>query len=97
MANDLEYIKEKVNNHDKLMHQLIVVAERQVSLNEKLNDHIVRTDKRMDKQDDRIDKNHDRIDKNHTMILKWSGAGAVIATMVGSFVSLTKLFPGLVA
>jgi hypothetical protein len=88
MADDLKYIKEKVDNHDKLMSKVVGVVERQAAANEKLNDHIIRTDKRMDKQDVKIDN-------NHSMILKWSGGLAVIVTGVGLLLTLTKLFPGL--
>ena len=102
MADDLSYIKSKVDNHDKMMLQLVEITERQVASNDKLNDHIIRTDKhqdkqdgRMDKQDERMRKQDGRIDKNHTTILKWSGAGAAVVTTIGLLVSLSRLFPGL--
>jgi len=88
MADDLKYIKEKVDNHDKLMSKVVGVVERQAAANEKLNDHIIRTDKRMDKQDVKIDN-------NHSMILRWSGGLAVIVTGAGLLLTLTRLFPGL--
>ncbi len=88
MADDLADIKAKVNELPTLMCRMVEVTERQISQNEKLNDHIVRTDKRLEKMDTKIES-------NHSTILKWSGAIGAIVAAVGFLVALTKLFPGI--
>lgn len=88
MADDLADIKSKVNELPALMCRMVEVTERQISQNEKLNDHIIRTDKRLEKMDTKIES-------NHSTILKWSGGIGAIVAVVGFVVMLSRLFPGI--
>ena len=93
MANDLDYIKNKVDNHDKMMIRIVELNERQVASNDKLNDHIIRTDKRLDNNDIRMDKQDVKIHINHNTILKWSGGIAAILTCAGFILTMSKILP----
>lgn len=88
MLNDLDYVKQKLNDHDKLMVRMVELSERQAASSDKLNDHIIRNDKRLDKMEIRIES-------NHSTILRWSGGIGAVVAAVGFIVMVTRLFPNI--
>lgn len=92
VAEELHYIRQKVDQHDELMVRMVELQEKQVAASDRMSDYMERTDKRLDRFEDSLSEEskerresisrvHNRVDENKATILKWSGG---IAALVGT-------------
>lgn len=93
IMGDIHKIQEGLKQQGELMTRIVELNERQVASNDKLNDHIIRTDHRMDKSDERHEKLNERVVANNAQILKWSGAVAALLTCSGIVFAAIRLLP----